>query len=143
MLTVLQDGHKSLKKKAKRISKIDDGIKTLAKSMIDTMINSNGVGLSGNQVNVLKRIITILDKDIPKVFINPEIIEFSEEIETMEEGCLSFKNIYAPIPRYKEITIKYRQLDGKPKVDNYSGLSARIIQHEIDHLNGITFLERQ
>jgi peptide deformylase len=131
-------GDKVLTQKAKRVSKIDDTIRNLCVSMINTMIENNGVGLSGNQVGVLKRIIVILVDKTPVSMINPEIIEFSDHLVMINEGCLSIPGEYLDIERPESIKVKYRDLKGKPHIDFYSGLSSRIIQHEIDHLNGVT-----
>lgn len=133
-------GDKILTQKSKRVAKIDDTIRNLCASMIDTMIKNNGVGLSAIQVGINKQIIVALINEgllgnNPRCFVNPEIISHSEETETCEEGCLSIPDTFIPIERYKNITIKYRDLSGRPRVETYENLEARILQHEIDHLN--------
>lgn len=138
MLEIKILGDNYLKKKSKRVDKIDDSIRNICASMIDTMLSKNGIGLAANQVGVLKRIITFIDNGQPKVLINPEILEYSDDICTIEEGCLSIPNTIYEIKRAKNIKIKYRNLKGKPCYERYEGISARIIQHEIDHLDGIT-----
>lgn len=139
ILNIFQDGEKPLRQKAKRVDKIDDTIRNTAANMVETMLASNGVGLSGNQVGILKRIIVVLVDENPKVMINPEIIFESEEKVTEREGCLSFSGEFYEIPRSKEVTIKYRNLSGHPMLETHTGLIARCILHEIDHLNGVTF----
>lgn len=143
MLEILKDGDKTLKKKAKRVDKIDDTIRNISASMVNTMLAANGVGLSGNQVGILKRIIVVLVDEEPKVMINPEIIFTSEEVIKDSEGCLSFPNEFYDISRPSKVTVKYRNLSGHPMLETYEELTARIIQHEIDHLQGIVFTERK
>jgi peptide deformylase len=139
ILEILQDGAKLLRQKAKRVDKIDDTIRNTAANMVETMMSANGVGLAANQVGILKRIIVVLVNEEPKVMINPEIIFESEDKVTEEEGCLSFRNQFYPIPRAKEVTVKYRNLSGHPMLETHSGMVARCILHEIDHLQGIVF----
>ncbi len=131
-------GDKVLKQKSKRVDHIDDTIRNFCAVMIDTMIKNNGIGLAANQVGVLKRIIVILDDGNIKVMINPEIIEFSESKSFFDEGCLSIPETFLKIERPEDIKVKYRDLKGKPHIETYTGLSSRIIQHEINHLDGIT-----
>jgi peptide deformylase len=143
LLEILKEDHKILSKQAKRIAKIDDTIRNLAANMVETMISANGIGISGNQVGVLKRIIVVLVNNEPKVMINPEIVALSEKTCSIEEGCLSFPNQFYEIQRPAEVTIKYRNLSGLPVIETYDGLTARCILHEIDHINGIVFLKRK
>lgn len=138
MLTIRTIGDKVLTQKAKRIASIDDTIRNLCISMVETMVANEGIGLAANQVGILKRIITVLDGENVKVMINPEILKCSDEDITMEEGCLSIPETFLQITRAETIKIKYRDMSGKPRIESYSGLTSRIIQHEIDHLDGIT-----
>lgn len=131
-------GDKVLTQKAKRVAKIDDAIRNLCVGMIETMLSNNGIGLAANQVGVLKRVVVILDNEVPRVLINPEIIEFSETTCDFEEGCLSIPDTFININRPEEVKVKYRDTKGRPHLEVYSGLTARVIQHEIDHLDGIT-----
>jgi peptide deformylase len=139
ILDILQDGDKRLLKKSKRVAKIDDSIRELAKNLIITMKSSGGVGLAAPQCGILKQVIIVLMNEEPKVLINPEIIFESEDKVTEEEGCLSFSGQFYPIPRAKEVTVKYKNLSGYPIRESHTGLVARILQHEIDHLHGIVF----
>jgi len=139
MLEILQDGDKRLLKKSKRVAKIDDSIRELAKNLIITLKSVGGVGLAAPQCGILKQVIIVLMNEEPKVLINPEIIFESEEKLTEEEGCLSFVGQFYPIPRAKEVTVKYKNLSGHPIRESHTGLVARILQHEIDHLHGIVF----
>lgn len=141
-MEILHHPNKILTKKAKRVDKIDDKIRNIAANMIETMISNHGVGLSGNQVGLLKQIIVVMHNDNPKVMINPQIIFQSEELCSLEEGCLSFPNEYHAITRPETVTIKYRDLSGHPMLETHTGLTARIILHEIDHLSGIVFTSK-
>lgn len=143
MLEILQDGDKKLLKKSKRVDKVDDKVRNIAASMIETMKSAGGIGLSAPQVGILKRIIIVMVNEEPKVMINPEIIFSSQETCTMEEGCLSFPGKYLSITRPENVTVKYRDLSGHPMLETHSGLVARIIYHEIDHLEGIVFTTRE
>jgi peptide deformylase len=152
MLNIIKVGSpddKILKKKAKRVAKVDDNIRNICFDMAETMINNSGVGLSGNQVGILKRIIIIVDSDehkiiandkVPvnyKVMINPEIVEYSTERCDMMEGCLSIPGEEIYMNRPEKIKIKYRGIYGNLNYEFHDGLTSRIIQHEIDHLDGI------
>lgn len=132
---------KVLHRKAKRVDKVDDTIRTICKRMEEIMEEHNGLGISGNQVGILKRIIIVKNGDSNLYMINPEIIIARNEWENGEEGCLSLPQTFIHKKRLKTIKIKYRGLTGKPYVEEYGGLTARIIQHEIDHLNGILMTE--
>ena len=138
MLTIRTLGDKVLTQKAKRVASVDDTIRTLCVSMIDAMIKNEGIGLAANQVGILKRIIVVSDEGKISVMINPEIVEFSEKTCILDEGCLSIPETYLPIIRYETVKVKYRDMKGKPHIQSYSGLTARVIQHEVDHLDGIT-----
>jgi len=130
-------GDKILTQKAKRVAKIDDTIRTLCASMANAMIKNNGIGLAANQIGILKRIIIVLNKETIITMINPEIIDFSEKTCNLKEGCLSIPNTYILINRPETVTVKYRDTRGKPHLETYSGLTSRVIQHEIEHLDGI------
>jgi peptide deformylase len=136
MLKILTSENRLLRKKSKKIAKVDDSIRTLAKSMIETMYAANGVGLSAVQVGVLKQIIVVDHHGEPLVMINPVITKLFEEMIEMEEGCLSCPDVFKMISRPNKLNVKYRDLSGKPHFESYDGLVARIIQHEILHLYG-------
>lgn len=135
-------GEKVLTQKAKRVASIDDTTRTLCASMIKTMLANEGIGLAANQVGVLKRIIVVLDGDNPKVLINPEITEYSSSNVVMNEGCLSIPGEYLDIERPEEVVVKYRDTKGKPHIERFSGLTSRVIQHEVDHLDGIVMTDK-
>lgn len=141
-MELLKEDDRLLRRKAKRVDRIDDTIRNIAASMVKAMLDHNGVGLSGNQVGILKRIIVVLVGTKPVVMINPEVLSTSEETCTENEGCLSFPEQFYDIERPKTVKIKYRSLSGHPMVESYEGMIARCILHEIDHLDGVVFLER-
>ena len=113
--------------------------------MIDTMIQNDGIGLAAPQLGISKRIIVVRDQDnngIALTLINPEIVWESSETIVMDEGCLSIPGETCSIERSKEIIVKFRDQKGKPHRVLFGGLNSRIIQHEIDHLNGVLMVER-
>ena len=132
-----------LRKKSREVEKIDDKIQTLIDDMIDTMYKFNGVGLSAVQVGVLKRVVVIdIDDDTGvKVLINPKITKTKGEHE-VEEGCLSFPNQYAKLIRPKEVTVEALDRSGKKITIKAKDLLAQAICHEVDHLDGITFVDK-
>jgi peptide deformylase len=135
-MQILTSENITLRKKSKRVSAIDDSVRNLAYSMIKTMYDANGVGLSAVQIGILKQIVVIDNFGEPIVMVNPLITKVSEETIEMEEGCLSCPDVFKKITRPKSLNVKYRDLKGKPHFEFYDGLIARIIQHEILHLYG-------
>ena len=132
-----------LRKKSREVDIIDDKIQTLIDDMIETMYKYNGVGLSAVQVGVLKRVVVIdiEDGEGARVFINPKIISTKGEHE-VEEGCLSFPNEYAKVVRPKELTVEALDRDGKKFKLKAKDLLAQAVAHEVDHLDGIIFIDR-
>ena len=146
-LKIYMLGQETLRTTANRIVKVDDSIRELAKDMLITMYSAKGIGLAAPQVGVQKRILVIdlnfEDPDAPpNVFINPEIISSSASLDTYEEGCLSIPGVYLNVLRPSSIKLSYRDELGRPKKMNAEGLMARCIQHEIDHLNGVLFVDK-
>lgn len=137
-------GDPLLRKQAQWVENLSQEVRNLAQDMKETMHASGGIGLAGNQVGVLWRIITFTNPDVQEdqVLINPQIVYRSEEKEKDEEGCLSFPDIYDQVERAKEIVAKGWDLEGKEITIEGGGLLARILQHEIDHLDGILFIDR-
>lgn len=132
-----------LRQKTQLIVKVNEDILNLIKEMMETMTNTNGVGLSANQVGKNIRLF-IVNHELSKkyVFINPEIIKISKKSEIVEEGCLSLPNIYIPIKRAKSIKIKAIDENNKQFKLKANRLLARAIQHEMDHLNGILICDK-
>jgi peptide deformylase len=135
-MKVLTIGDKVLNLKSKRVAKIDDSVRNFCASMIGAMYENNGIGLAAPQVGVSKRIIVIDVDGAPLVMINPEIIAQSDNQVVMNEGCLSIPETYIDLKRPESISVKFRDRKGKPHHECYAGLTARVIQHEIDHLDG-------
>ena len=146
-LKIFMLGQETLRTPANRIVKVDDSIRKLAKDMLITMYSAKGIGLAAPQVGVQKRIL-VIDLNFedanspPNVFINPEIISSSATLDTYEEGCLSIPGVYLDVVRPSSIKLSYRDEMGRPKKMNAEGLMARCIQHEIDHLNGVLFVDK-
>ena len=140
---IREEGDEILNKKSREVEVVDDKIRELINDMLDTMYKFNGVGLSAVQVGVLKRVIVIdiEDDNGPLKLINPIIINQKGEQE-VDEGCLSFPNKYAKLIRPMEVTVESLDENGKKKKINAKGLLAQALCHEIDHLNGITFVEK-
>ena len=135
-----------LKKKSLLIKNVDSSVKKLMDDMLETMYAAPGIGLAAVQVGVLKRVVVIdlskkEEKKTPLFFVNPEIISTSEEQVSYEEGCLSIPNQFAEIKRPNRCHVKYLDYNGKKKDLKADGLLATCIQHEIDHLNGILFID--
>ena len=135
-----------LRKKSAPLEKVDNELKTLMNDMLETMYAAPGIGLAAVQVGILKRLIVIdiskeKEKKNPLFLINPEIISKSKNTSVYEEGCLSLPGYFAEIERSAECQIAYIDYDGKKKEMKVSGLLATCIQHEMDHLNGILFID--
>ena len=146
-LEIFKLGSETLRKEAKRISKVDNQIRHLAKDMLQSMYSAKGIGLAGPQVGISKELLVI---DInfedsaaePLILINPEITAFGSTLTTYEEGCLSIPGIYLNVVRPSTIKLKFRDEMGRPRKMNADGLLARCIQHEVDHLKGVLFVDR-
>ncbi len=141
-------GDRVLRQPAKRIAKVDESVRKLAKEMLQTMYSSNGIGLAAPQVGVNKQLIVIdcepnkPEENTALVLINPQITRFGKELCVVEEGCLSIPNVYLDVTRPKEIEVTYKDENGRPQKLQADGLLARVIQHEMDHLNGVMFVDR-
>lgn len=142
MLEIFTLGSDVLRKKCATVAAFDKNLEDLVVAMIDSMHTGDGIGLAGPQVGVEKRLFVChVPDDEPRVFINPEIIGTSQEIFPYEEGCLSIPGVYSEITRPKAVTIQAWTLQGRPFKLETEGLLARVIQHEIDHLRGILFID--
>lgn len=141
-MEIITLGDETLTKPATLVADIDKGIADFTAAMLETMMKGNGIGLAASQVGYLKRIFVChFQGDIPRVFINPEILRTSNDQETFEEGCLSIPGIYADVVRPEEITVQAWDEKGKPFTIDADGLLARVIQHEMDHLRGVLFID--
>ncbi len=143
VVTVGSADEKILYKQAATVADIDERIVRLAQAMIESLVIHKGIGLAGPQVNEqLRLFVTHAQGDIPRVFINPEIIMTSNDIVPYEEGCLSIPGIWADVMRPAEVTIQAWNENGKPFTLDAEGVLARVIQHEYDHLRGKLFIDR-
>ena len=137
------DGDEILRKISKNVDVIDDSLKSLVDDMFETMYHADGVGLAAPQIGILKRIIVIDIEVIKKVMINPEIIsESTTDMQDGPEGCLSVPGIEDTVRRPKLLTVRYMNLDGEIVTEEARDLYARVICHEVDHLNGILFTDK-
>ena len=141
---------KQLRLVSKPIEKVTSEIRKLADDMFETMYDAPGIGLAAIQVAQPLRLITMdlakknEDGEItpkPRVFINPEILSSSEETSVYEEGCLSIPEYYEEVERPAKVRVRFTDLDGKVHEEDAEGLFATCIQHEIDHLNGVLFVD--
>ena len=143
---ILTEPDPFLRQKSKKVEKVDDTIRSLMDDMLETMYDAPGIGLAAIQIGVPKRIIVIdLAKDSeekkPMYLINPEIISKSNKDATYEEGCLSVPDQFAEIDRPEKCHIKFLDYNGKEQSLDAKGLLATCIQHEMDHLEGILFID--
>ena len=135
-----------LRSVSKPVVAIGDEIRTLVADMFETMYEAPGIGIAAIQVGIPSRVIVMdLSKREaeaePRVFINPEITWSSEEKSLYEEGCLSIPDVHEDVERPTRVKIRYLDLDGKPQEADAEGLFATCIQHEVDHLNGVLFID--
>ena len=131
---------------AEPIATVDDEVKQLAKDMLDTMYEAPGIGLAAPQVGELRRMVVMdLAKEgeapDPIVMVNPEILKYSDETVITEEGCLSIPELYYDVERPAEVTVRYTDLDGKVVEREASDRLAICIQHELDHLDGVLYID--
>ena len=131
---------------SKPVAKVDAEIRKLVEEMFETMYGAPGIGLAAVQIGVPKRVVTtdLAKKDEPKnpkVYINPELLWASEERAAYEEGCLSIPEYYEEVERPAHVKVRYTDLDGNEQEIEANGLLATCLQHEIDHLNGVLFID--
>ena len=140
-------GADALRHPAQRIGKVNDQVRELARDMLRSMYTAKGIGLAAPQVAVYQQLL-VIDLDLenpatpPLVLINPEITAASAGLDTYEEGCLSIPGVYLDVVRPTAIELSYRDEMGRPRKMKADGLMARCIQHEMDHLNGVLFVDR-
>ena len=143
---ILKLPDKRLRLVSEPVKRIDAGIRALVDDMFETMYGAPGIGLAGVQIGVAKRVVVMdlskkEDAHKPLVFINPEITWESKEKSTHEEGCLSIPEYYEDVERPNEVKVKYLDLEGKTHEITAKGLFATCVQHEIDHINGVLFID--
>ena len=144
--SIITEPNKILRQKSKTIKKVGKEEQKLMDDMLETMYHANGIGLAAIQIGVPKRIIVMdiskeQQKKTPMYFVNPVIVNQNLEKSTYEEGCLSVPNFFAEIDRPKKCKVKYLDYNGQKKTLKAEGLLATCIQHEMDHLEGILFID--
>jgi peptide deformylase len=137
---------RKLRVKSESVGEVTADVRALVDDMFETMYDAPGIGLAAIQIGVPKRIVTMdLSKKEgdtnPRVFINPEIVWSSDDKSTYEEGCLSIPEIHEDVDRPARVKVKFLDLDGERHEEEAEGLYATCIQHEIDHLNGVLFID--
>ena len=143
-ILILPDPH--LRLVCAPVLSVDDGLRQLMDDMVETMHDAPGIGLAASQIGVMKRLVVIdlAKKDEPpqpQYFVNPEIVWSSEEKSIYEEGCLSIPEYYEEVERPASVRVRFLDRDGRPQEILAEGLLATAIQHEIDHLNGVLFID--
>ena len=140
-------GDAVLRTPARRIGKVDEAVRSLARDMLVSMYAARGIGLAAPQIGVHQQLL-VIDLELedpaspPLVLINPEITAVGGSICTYEEGCLSIPGVYLDVVRPSVVEVSFRDAMGRPKRMKADGLMARCIQHELDHLNGVLFVDR-
>ncbi|MBY5771105.1 MULTISPECIES: peptide deformylase [Rhizobium] len=135
-----------LRQLSKPIERVDSDLQRLADDMLETMYDAPGIGLAAIQIGVPRRMLVIDisregEERQPQVFINPEVLTSSDERSVYEEGCLSIPDYYAEVERPATVSVKYLDRNGKEQTVEADGLLATCLQHEIDHLNGVLFID--
>lgn len=145
ILKVIKNPHPSLRKKSKEVDLKKDnltGLEKLCDDMVETMLKSDGIGLAAPQISKNIRVIVVKTKDGPIFMINPELISKSLLKEFGEEGCLSVPHFYGQVKRHKKVTCQFCKITGEKTKLKAEGLFARVLQHEIDHLDGVLFIDK-
>lgn len=136
-----------LREKAQPVPRVDEVVRAQMQKMLETMYAAEGVGLAANQVGLLNRVIVMdaarrdAGRPHPVALANPEILWRSEELWTYKEGCLSIPQMYADVERPKSVRVRYLDMDNKQVEIEATGLAATCLQHEIDHLDGVLFID--
>ncbi len=143
MLKIITHPHPTLRKKAMKVPLEEiKNLQGFIREMEKTMIKHDGIGLAANQVDVPKQIIVINTKDGPLVLINPKLFRKSFRKTEAEEGCLSIPGVFGLVKRHFSLRVKAYTKNGQPIELRAEGLFARVIQHEVDHINGVLFIDR-
>ena len=145
ILPIIETPDPRLRTKSQPVDGVDDALRQLMDDMLETMYDAPGIGLAAIQVGVPKRVLVIDlqldDTRSPRYFVNPEIIAESDELSVYNEGCLSVPEQYAEVERPAVITVRYLDYDGLPLEERLEGLLATCLQHEMDHLEGVLFID--
>jgi peptide deformylase len=136
-----------LRKTSAPVETVDEEVRSFASNMLETMYAAPGIGLAAVQVGLLRRVIvmdTVKGEDVPRnpfVLINPEIVSFGDTPRLHEEGCLSIPQMYAEVERPALVRVRYIDIEGKQQEQDFADLQATVVQHEIDHLEGVLFID--
>ena len=153
VLNILEVPDPGLRAVAKPVAQVDDAVRAIVADMFDTMYDARGIGLAATQVGIERRIVVIDLQEpesdaedakpvrTPMVFVNPELVSVSEETALYNEGCLSIPDQYAEVERPARCRVKWLDGEGAPQEGDFDGLLSTCIQHEIDHLNGVLFID--
>ena len=145
LLPIIETPDPRLRVISQPVEAVDDELRKLMDDMLETMYAAPGIGLAAIQVGVPKRVLVIdLQEDeqrTPRFFVNPEIVEQSEEMFSYNEGCLSVPEIYGDVERPARVRVRWIDYDGKSREEDVDGLLATCLQHEMDHLNGVLFID--
>lgn len=138
-------GSDVLRRRAAEIDEVDDGLRTLIRDMFDTMYEAEGIGLAGPQVGVERRVVVVDVREegsTPMALVNPRIVETASETDKADEGCLSIPGVSGVVERSVAVVVEALSETGEPLRIEADGLLARCLQHEIDHLDGVLFVDR-
>ena len=137
-------GDPVLRMKAREVERFDDDLRRLAERMRRLMVDAHGVGLAGNQVGVLQRVLVLQTsaEEEPRALVNPRIVESSAEATIGDEGCLSLRGVIVPVERAVRVRVEAQDVEGRTVQLDLADLAARVVQHEIDHLDGVLILDR-
>lgn len=143
VLKVRKYGDPGLRRRADEVGPITPEIRKTVEDMVETMYDEVGIGLAAPQVGIPLRLMVVTDDEsrAARALVNPVIVEVTGQV-TAEEGCLSIPGVFAQVSRAAQVTVMARDLDGQPVTIRAEGLLARVLQHEIDHLDGILFIDR-
>ena len=141
---IRQYGDPALRLRAHEVDVFDDDLARLVERMAALMVDANGVGLAGNQVGVLRRVVVIRPEleEPPIALVNPRVVEQSDEVEVDDEGCLSLQGVLVPVERAATVTAEAQDVRGDAFTLELDGLGARVLQHEVDHLDGVLIVDR-
>jgi peptide deformylase len=141
---IRQFGDPALRMQANEVVDFDEDLERLVERMTGLMSEAQGVGLAATQVGILRRVVVVQPyaDDEPLALVNPRLVVRSEEVATDDEGCLSLQGVLVPVERHAAVTVEAQGVDGAPLRVDYSDLAARVVQHELDHLDGVLIIDR-
>lgn len=145
ILPIIETPDPRLREISKPVERVDDALRRFMDDMLETMYDAPGIGLAAIQVGEPKRVLVIdlqeNDEKNPRFFVNPEIVWESEEFSSYQEGCLSVPDVYGDVERPARVRVKYLDYNGEAREEEMDGLLATCIQHEMDHLEGVLYID--